>query len=126
MTVMNVHLENRRSSTQIETLVSRAARIEGPLAIMGDFNIAPDDAALAPLKEKMIDTCQAVDTPGSREAEVLGTLTGDRRRIDQIWAAADDFHFRDAGLLPPRHRWVSDHIGYFVDLEVKRNTGILS
>jgi len=118
LTVMNVHLDTRRPSTQIEAVVSRAARVNGPLVLMGDFNIAPNDDALAPLKEMMIDTCRAVDTSGSREAEALGTLSGDRRRIDQIWAAVDGFHVRDAGLLPPRHRWVSDHVGYFADVEI--------
>jgi len=116
--VMNVHLEARRPATQIGTLAARAARIDGPLALMGDFNLAPDDAVLAPLRDKLTDTCRVVDTPGSREAEADGTLTGDRRRIDQIWVTAGSFRVRDAGLLPLRHRGVSDHVGYFADVEI--------
>jgi endonuclease/exonuclease/phosphatase family metal-dependent hydrolase len=118
-TVMNVHLDVRRPAMQIETLAARTAGLEGPLALMGDFNIPPDDEALAPIKARMIDACRAVDTPGSHEAQAVGTITGGRCRLDQIWVAADGFFVRDAGLLPPRHREASDHVGFFADVDLK-------
>jgi endonuclease/exonuclease/phosphatase family metal-dependent hydrolase len=123
LTVMNVHLDARRAPDQIKTLAARAAGVEGPLVIMGDFNISPDDDALAPLKDTMTDTCRSVDTPGSREAEAAGTLTGDRCRLDQIWVTEGGFIVREAGLLPSRHRGVSDHIGFYADVVFDTATG---
>ncbi len=118
-TVMNVHLDACRPAMQIERLAARSAGIDDPLALMGDFNIPPDDEALAPIKDRMMDTCQAVDTPGSREAQAVGTISGERGRIDQIWVAAHGFRVREAGLLPPRHRGGSDHIGFYADVDLE-------
>jgi endonuclease/exonuclease/phosphatase family metal-dependent hydrolase len=118
--VLNVHLDARRPAIQIETLAARTAGMDGPLVLMGDFNLPPDDEALAPIKDRMMDTCRAVDTPGSHEAEAVGTIAGERCRIDQIWVSADGFQVGEAGLVPLRHRGVSDHIGYYADVDLRR------
>jgi endonuclease/exonuclease/phosphatase family metal-dependent hydrolase len=67
----------------------------------------------------MTDSCRAVDTPASREAEAVGTLVGTHRRIDHIFVAEERFHVREAGLLAPPHRGVSDHVGYYADVGIK-------
>jgi endonuclease/exonuclease/phosphatase family metal-dependent hydrolase len=118
--VLNVHLDARRPAMQIEALAARTAAMDGPLVLMGDFNLSPDDEALSPMKDRMMDTGRVVDTPGSREAEAVGTITGEPRHIDQIWVSADRFQVREAGLVPLRHRGVSDHIGFYADVDFRR------
>lgn len=118
LTIMNVHLETRQPTVQIEALRSRIARTSGPLIVMGDFNLTPDEAALAPLTRIATDSCRAAETPHSREAEAIGTFAGTRRRIDHILVAGDGIQVRDAGLLPVRHRAISDHFGYVAEVEL--------
>jgi endonuclease/exonuclease/phosphatase family metal-dependent hydrolase len=117
--VMNVHLESQHQVAQIEVLAERAARIPLPLVVMGDFNADPDAPVMRPLAGTLADTCRMVDTARSREAAALGTLMGDRRRIDFIFVSGDRFEVHEAGLLPPPHRGVSDHIGYYAEVSLK-------
>ena len=117
--VINAHLETRDQAAQLEILTNRVSRTTLPTVIMGDFNISPDDTALRPLKRIMSDSCRAVDTADSREAERVGTLSDSRRRIDYIFTATERFRIQDAGLLPERHRRISDHVGYFADVDLR-------
>jgi endonuclease/exonuclease/phosphatase family metal-dependent hydrolase len=114
--VVNVHLDMRDMAGQVKALKDRIDALTGPAIVMGDFNATREESALKPLRQTLADTCRAVDTPGSREADAVGTLVGARRRIDQIWVSAGGFRVRDAGLLPPSHRDVSDHLGYYADI----------
>ena len=116
--IMNVHLETHQPAAQVEALLNRIARTSRPLIVMGDFNLEPDAAAMAPLARTLTDTCRAAATRDSREAEAIGTLAAARRRIDHIFVAGPGIHVRDAGLLPPTHRGISDHIGYYADVEI--------
>jgi endonuclease/exonuclease/phosphatase family metal-dependent hydrolase len=83
---------------------------------MGDFNCGSDDGVLAPIRQKLVDTCRSADTAGAREAQRVGTLLGGTARIDHIFVSRQDFSVADAGLVPEAHRRVSDHIGYFAAL----------
>jgi endonuclease/exonuclease/phosphatase family metal-dependent hydrolase len=83
---------------------------------MGDFNCLPDDGSWRPFENRWIDSCRAVSTETSREAENAGTLVEKRMRIDYIRVDPRAYRVLDAGLVPTGHRRVSDHIGYFADI----------
>lgn len=116
--IMNVHFERRQPAAQVAALLNRIAGTLRPLIVMGDFNMTPDDAAMAPLVRMLTDTCRASATPASREAEAIGTFAQPRSRIDHVFVAGEGIRVRGAGLLPPGHRGVSDHTGYYADVEI--------
>jgi endonuclease/exonuclease/phosphatase family metal-dependent hydrolase len=116
---VNVHLETRDQAAQFDVLTGRAARTKLPFVLMGDFNAEPQDPVMAPLQEILTDSCQMVEGSSVREALSLGTLVSTRRRIDCIFLDGSRFHVREAGLLPPAHRAVSDHLGYLAEVEIR-------
>jgi len=91
-------------------LMSSVAR---PVILMGDFNLIDPDDGLAPIKKKLIDTCEVVDTEGSQEAKEIGTHRFGSKRLDYIFVDPNYFSVLEAGLAPEQHRSASDHIGYF-------------
>ena len=119
VTLVNVHLELKDAASQIENLIHFVAPFERPVVLMGDFNCRPDDGTLKNLKPRWADTCRAVDTAFTREANLLGTLLYAKRRVDYIFVEPAAFEVREAGLLPPEHREVSDHTGYFTVLRYR-------
>lgn len=66
----------------------------------------------------MQDTCRMVSSASSQEAETRGTLLSNQRRIDFIWVTKDYFRISDAGLIASPFDQISDHIGYFADIEL--------
>lgn len=118
-TIFNVHLDPRDIDRQIENVCAEAEKIDCPVILAGDFNCAPDDSALEPIKRKYLDACRAVTTPGAAEAESIGTVLNGSERIDYIFIDPEHWIVRDAGLLPETHRRVSDHIGFFAVIEWK-------
>ncbi len=117
VTVMNLHLVPDEIDLQMHKVLTRAAQSDTPTILMGDFNCTPDSDGLNTIKNKWIDTCQeAIATPGGTEAGSVGTITGNSRRIDYIFVERSCFCVREVGLLPEPHRRVSDHIGYFADI----------
>ncbi len=121
VTVVNLHMDPEHIAVQIENVLAFTERVETPTILTGDFNCVPDDPALDPVKRKWIDTCHAVDSPSAREARLKGTVLDGNRRIDYIFVEPELFEVREAGLPPPEHRRVSDHVAYFVDIEWKNS-----
>lgn len=120
VTVINVHLVPNAIDRQIENLFSLTKQSDAPTILMGDFNCTPHDNALNPIKNKWVDTCQAaITTPGGAEADSRGTLLENGKRIDYIFVEKYCFIIRKVGILEERHRLVSDHIGYFADIDIR-------
>jgi endonuclease/exonuclease/phosphatase family metal-dependent hydrolase len=117
--IINVHLDRHNIELQVANILAAAEKMQDPVMLSGDFNCTPDDPALARLKGKWIDACRAVFTPGASEAESIGTVLNNASRIDCIFVDPDRFTVRDAGLLPEPHRRVSDHIGFYADIDPK-------
>ena len=118
ITLINVHLDHDQKKTQIENVLRLLEQWPAPICLLGDFNIVPEDALLNPLKNLIADTCLLVDTELSREAQVAGTMRGKAGRRDYIWVDQNHFKVRQAGLLAEPHRMISDHIGYWADVEL--------
>ena len=81
------------------------------------FNRPADDDSLAPLRSHWTDTCRAVSSETSREAEEIGTLAGQRTRIDHIFVDTGQYTVASVGLVQKEHRQASDHIAYFADIK---------
>jgi len=65
------------------------------------------------------DTFLLADTRLSREARTTGTLLNKAGRRDYIWVDPRKFTVREAGLVAEPHRRISDHIGYWAEVELK-------
>jgi endonuclease/exonuclease/phosphatase family metal-dependent hydrolase len=116
VTCVNVHFHPRGTAEQAAHLVGLFPESASPGIIMGDFNCSPDDDGLGALRDRWKDSCRAAATRAGREAEDIGTLVHGSARIDQILVDPRSYETIDAGLVPPEHRRVSDHIGYFADV----------
>ena len=118
VTFINLHFDHRDISGQVDELAAWTETHQYPLVIMGDLNCEPEDPRLKPLRAYMNDTCRMVSTASSKEAQARGTLLANRRRVDHIWTDGDHFKVIDAGILPTSLHRISDHIGYFADVEI--------
>lgn len=115
--VFNTHLDHEsqpsreRSTTLILERIGAVAA-DGPVLLLGDFNVGEDNAALAPLRAAgFVDTYRVVDADPAGDgtfASFQGDSTG--AKIDYVWARggwtvqAADILRRRAG-----HRDPSDH-----------------
>ena len=118
-TFINVHFDHDHKQTQIENVLRLLEQWPSPICLLGDFNLAPDDSLLDPLKDFVTDSCVLVDSSLSREAQATGTLLTKSNRRDHIWVDRNRFIVREAGLIAEPHRMISDHIGYWADIELK-------
>ena len=120
ITFLNVHYHFGNFEQQVKSTMRLLSDTDGPVALMGDLNRTEHAYELKPIYEKMIDTCKAVDTDGSKDAKMIGTvLRFSNYRIDYIFVDPTSFEVRDAGLIPEKHRSASDHIAYFACVILK-------
>ncbi|MBT8345831.1 MAG: endonuclease/exonuclease/phosphatase family protein [Desulfofustis sp.] len=118
-TFINVHLDHDHKETQIENILRLLKQWPTPLCLLGDFNLAPDDSLLNPLQEFVADSCLLADSSLSREAVAAGTLLNKVSRRDYIWVDRNKFNVQEAGLLAEPYRMISDHVGYWADIDLK-------
>ena len=119
ITVVNVHYALGDYDQQVKETMRIAENITGPALLMGDLNLIDPEDGLDPMRTAFIDTCEAVDTKGSREAKQRGTFRFGSQRIDYIFVDPDYFTVLDVGLTAEEHRKASDHLAYFACVEVK-------
>jgi len=119
ITVVNVHYALGDYDEQVKETMRIFGDISGPALLMGDLNLIDPEEGLAPMRAELIDTCEAVNTKGSREAKQRGTFRFGSKRIDYIFVDPDYFTVLDVGLTPEEHREPSDHLAYFACVEVK-------
>jgi endonuclease/exonuclease/phosphatase family metal-dependent hydrolase len=119
VTVINVHFHLGDYDEQVEETVRLMSSVTGPVILMGDFNLIDPHNGLAPIKKKLADTCEVVDTEYSQEAKEIGTHRYGSKRLDYIFVDPDYFSVLEAGLAPEQHRSASDHIGYFACVRSK-------
>jgi len=117
LSLLNVHFHHREIKRQADRLAAFCFGGGWPQVLMGDFNCQADDGSLAPIRSHWTDTCRAVSTESSREAEETGTLLESRARIDHIFVDLRYFTVENAGLVANEHRQASDHIPYFADIK---------
>lgn len=94
-------------------LMGEVSLIKGPVILMGDFNVDPDDSRLAEIKSLFVDTATVVNTRNADAVRELGTFFTSGRRIDYIFISPRQFKALDAGLMPYEYWDASDHIGYY-------------
>ena len=119
VTIINVHFHLGDYDEQVEKTMNLMSNVTGPVILMGDLNLIDPDDGLPPIKKKLIDTCEVVDTECSREAKDIGTHRFSSKRLDYIFVDPHYFSVLEAGLAPEQHRSASDHIGYFACVKPK-------
>lgn len=119
ITIINVHFYLGDYDEQVEETIRLMSSDTEPVILMGDLNLIDPDAGLAPIKKKLVDTCEVVNTEFSQEAKEIGTHRFGSKRLDYIFVDPNYFAVLDAGLAPKEHRDASDHIGYFSCVTLK-------
>jgi endonuclease/exonuclease/phosphatase family metal-dependent hydrolase len=122
VTIINVHFYLGDYDRQVEETIRLMSDITGPIILMGDLNLIDPDDGIAPIKEKLVDSCEEVDTEYSQEAKEIGTHRFGSRRLDYIFVNPNYFSVLEAGLAPQQYRTASDHIGYFACVRSKNQT----
>ena len=122
ITVVNIHYALGDYDKQVKETMRIIGDISGPALLMGDLNLIDPEEGLAPMRAELIDTCEAVDTKGSREAMQRGTFRFGSKRIDYIFIDPDYFTVLDVGLTAEEHRKASDHLAYFACVTLKNRT----
>jgi endonuclease/exonuclease/phosphatase family metal-dependent hydrolase len=122
LTVINVHYALGDYDKQVKETMRIAGDISGPALLMGDLNLIDPEDGLAPIRTEFIDTCEAVDTRGSREAKQRGTFRFGSKRIDYIFVDPNYFKVLDVGLTAEEHREPSDHLAYFACVTLNDQT----
>jgi endonuclease/exonuclease/phosphatase family metal-dependent hydrolase len=118
-TIINVHFHLGDYDEQVEETIRLISSVTRPVILMGDFNLIDPDDGLTPIKKKLVDTCEVVDTKNSQEAEEIGTHRFGSKRLDYIFVDPNYFSVLEAGLAPEQHWSASDHIGYFACVRPK-------
>jgi endonuclease/exonuclease/phosphatase family metal-dependent hydrolase len=119
VTIINVHFYLGDYDEQVEKTIRLMSNVIGPAILMGDLNLIDPYDGLAPIKMKLVDTCEVVDTEFSQEAREIGTHRFGSKRLDYIFVDPNHFSVLEAGLLAEEHRSASDHIGYFACVKPK-------
>ena len=119
VTIINVHFYLGDYDEQVAETIRLINSVSGPVILMGDLNLIDPDDELAPIKKKLVDTCEMVDSEYSREAKEIGTYRFGSRRLDYIFVDPNYFSVLEAGLAPEQYRNASDHIGYFACVRSK-------
>jgi endonuclease/exonuclease/phosphatase family metal-dependent hydrolase len=122
VTIINVHFYFGDYDRQVEETIRLISSVRGPVILMGDLNLVNPDDELAPIKNKLVDTCELVDTEYSQEVKEIGTHRFGSKRLDYIFVDPNHFSVLEAGLVPEEHRSASDHIGYFACVRPKNQT----
>ena len=109
----------------IDRTADTANEFLGPVSVMGDFNLWPDDPIMKKMPKKLSDSADHVDTPGSRELKRIGTLNGTHHadhggRVDSIWIDPRFYEVLDTYLMDKGHWDASDHYGVVVRVRVKQ------
>ena len=120
--VVNVHYALGDYDKQVKETMRILGNISGPALLMGDLNLIDPEDGLAPMRAEFIDTCEAVNTRGSREAKQRGTFRFGSKRIDYIFVDPNYFKVLDVGLTAEEHRKASDHLAYFACVTLKNKT----
>ena len=110
ITFVNVHYHLGEYEQQVKATMRLLNKAEGPVVLMGDLNRSSWDYVLKPIQNKLTDTCEAVDTYGSKDVKIIGTGFG---RIDYIFVDPKSFEVKDVVLVGKKHWRASDHIAYF-------------
>lgn len=119
VTIINVHFHLGDYDEQIEKTIRLMSYVTEPVILMGDLNLIDPDDGLAPIKRKLVDTCEVVDSKFSQEAKEIGTHRFGSKRLDYIFVDPNRFSVLEAGLIPEEYRSASDHIGYFACVRPK-------
>lgn len=115
ITVLQTHfgLAVAEKQNAMTTLCDIIDNTEGPIVLMGDFNIRPTDFLLNPIRERLFDTAFI------RENEYLKTFPSYKTKhpdckIDYIFVSK---HFKTLSVDVPQLQ-VSDHYPYLIEVEI--------
>jgi len=115
ITFINVHYHLGVYEQQVNATMELLNASTGSVVLMGDMNREQYDSEIKPIKDKLSDTCLAVNTDTSEYIKKTGTKisgTNAGLRIDYIFVDPESFEIKDVGLTKD-YRDASDHYAYF-------------
>ncbi|WP_414660080.1 endonuclease/exonuclease/phosphatase family protein [Horticoccus sp. 23ND18S-11] len=114
---MNTHLDARRdpvererSAGELKEIVAAAGRM--PVILCGDFNAAPDSAAVGKIREVLTDTWKAV---GQGDGFTI-PVRKPTKRIDYVWITPDSITPVSMAVLSSE---ASDHLPIVAELKLR-------
>ncbi len=115
ITVLQLHVGLAVSEAQnaIDTLCKAIDEIEGPIVLMGDFNMRPNNYLLRPIRERLFDTADIKD-------EYIATFPSyplidyPPCKIDYIFVSKE---FKVLDVIAPKVQ-VSDHLPLICEVEI--------
>ncbi len=104
----------------IARIMEVASRIQGPITLIGDFNIHPTESngRLELITKRFVDTSAAVKTKGAQAVKNAGTFLYSGRQIDYVFSDPRYFTVEDVGVTQ-KPVPASDHLSYFAKLKWK-------
>ena len=99
-------------------------RQQGPVLLLGDFNIRPGDWRWSITASRLQDSLYGTTTDKARQVEKRGTWPGKPgrhrgKRIDYILVDKGRFDVLAAGLIDEKYRSASDHLGYYAVVRLR-------
>jgi len=121
ISVFSIHKDkDLRDGASIRNILAEARAETNPVLLAGDFNVRPGDKRLNELLTTFVDTAPAAKSRPAQKAIERGTFIPSRKRIDYVFAQAEDFDVIDASLIADAHWHASDHIAYIAKLRIRK------
>ena len=120
-TFVSVHKDkDLTDGDSIERILDVVSKIDGPITLIGDFNITPtgSNGRLEMITKRFVDTSSAVDTKGAEDVRNGGTFYYSGRHIDYVFSDPRYFTVEDVGATR-QSTPASDHYSYFAKLRWK-------
>lgn len=114
----SIHTDHRLvDERSINKILEYLDSVELPTILIGDFNMKPG----SPNANVLLAGTGIVDSAGSSpENGLMGTWESPYgKRIDYIFVQPQHFEVLDAALVSAEHQHASDHIAYYIIVEIK-------
>jgi endonuclease/exonuclease/phosphatase family metal-dependent hydrolase len=118
-TFVSIHKHFKvKDDSEVRNIMKGVTKIEGPVVLIGDLNLRPDDWRLKPILERFVDTAMSVDTESAKDARNTGTFLG-IGRIDYVLVDSRYFEVQDSGIVSREYWDASDHLAYYARIILK-------
>ena len=125
-TVVVMHKDrDQRDGAALYRTMEMIEKQQGPVLLLGDFNIRPGDWRWSITATRFQDSLYRTRTDNAGQVEKRGTWPGKPggnrgKRIDYILVDKGRFDVLAAGLIDEKYRSASDHLGYYAVVRLRR------
>ena len=123
ISAVSIHRDHRLSDgSSIINILNSVADSQGPILLIGDFNLSVRSELLIPVLRRFLDPVETINTMGAKRARKIGTFgagrIGEVHRIDHIFVEKGRFTVIDVDVTSKEHWRASDHVAIFAKLKL--------